>query len=36
MEAGNWVRIDTTFAASGADLKDFVGDGKNYVDRYVY
>ena len=36
VEAGNWVRIDTTFAAGGADLKDFVGDGKNYVDRYVY
>lgn len=36
VEAGNWVRIDTTFAAGGADLKNFVGDGKNYVDRYVY
>ena len=36
VEADSWVRLDTTFAAGGADLKDYVGDGKNYVDRYVY
>ncbi len=30
-----WTRIDTTFAASGAD-SEFIGDGSNYTDRYVY
>lgn len=30
-----WTRIDITFAATGAD-SEFIGDGSNYTDRYVY
>ena len=30
-----WGRIDVTFAATGGDAK-FIGNGKNYVTRYVY
>lgn len=29
-----WTRIDTTFAASGSS--EFVGDGSDYVDVYIY
>lgn len=31
----SWVRLDLTFAASGAD-PDFIGDGSNYSDLYYY
>ncbi len=30
-----WNRIDLTFSANGAD-GDFIGDGENYTDVYVY
>lgn len=33
--AGQWDRIDITFAASGTS-DEFIGDGSNYTDRYTY
>ena len=33
--ANEWERIDLTFAANGAD-ETTIGDGTDYVDRYVY
>ena len=33
--ADNWVRLDLTFAANGANDK-FIGDGSNYSDIYYY
>ncbi len=35
VDPDTWTRIDTTFAATGAD-SEFIGDGSNYTDRYVY
>lgn len=34
----DWTLMDPTFAAnaSGGKLKDFIGDGDNYVTKYVY
>ena len=34
VRAGEWSRVDLTFAAAGAG--DTVGDGTSYTDRYVY
>lgn len=34
VEANEWTRIDTTFAAAGA--ASTVGDGSDYTDRYVF
>lgn len=35
LAAGQWDRIDITFAAGGAD-SGLVGDGTAYTDRYTY
>lgn len=35
IEANTWTRIDTTFAAGGAN-NSYVGDGTTYTDRYTY
>ena len=35
VNANQWTRIDTTFAAGGAGA-DYIGDGSTYTDRYVY
>ena len=35
VQADDWVRLDLTFAANGADA-DFIGDGSNYADIYYY
>ena len=35
VEANTWTRIDLTFAAAGASEK-YVGDAKEYTDRYTY
>lgn len=34
----NWQLMDPTFAASSSEekLKDFIGDGNNYVTKYIY
>lgn len=34
----DWTLMDPTFAANSSekDLKDFIGDGSNYVTKYVY
>ena len=34
----NWQLMDPTFAASSSEenLKDFIGDGSNYVTKYIY
>lgn len=32
----DWVRMDPTFAASGDNAADYVGDGSNYHDLYYY
>ena len=34
VRAGEWSRVDLTFAAAGAG--ELVGDGTSYTDRYVY
>ena len=31
----NWTRMDLTFSANGAD-GNFIGDGGNYKDVYMY
>ncbi len=35
VKAGDWYRMDTTFAAGGTD-GSFVGDGQNYIDEKYY
>ena len=35
VSANSWNRLDLTFSANGADT-DFIGDGTNYADVYVY
>ena len=35
----NWQRMDPTFADAGlgeSELRTYVGDGKNYVEKYIY
>ena len=34
----NWSIMDPTFAANAGEkeLKSFIGDGKNYVTKYIY
>lgn len=34
VNSGSWTLLDTTFAATGGN--EFVGDGNDYTDRYVY
>ena len=31
-----WSRMDPTLAAAGDSAKEFVGDGSNYHDLYIY
>ncbi len=36
-KAGDWNRVDTTFAASqNADIQEFIGDGNNYVQMSIH
>lgn len=37
-DSGNWKMMDPTFASSGgsSDMQDFIGDGSNYVELYLY